>query len=367
MRCAAEADSTRRAARSQTSFRVLRRHCPRPILDHKAQKKGRDAVAPFWIRAIVATSAAWLALGATAPAQDYPTRTIRVIIPLAPGGGGDIFTRALADELQKALRQPVVVENRTGGGLNIGARACAEAAPDGYTICVLSSEPVIYNQFLFKSLPFDPEKDFEPISNLFFNTLALVASSSLKVKTISDLVALAKAKPGTLSYGTFSFPLAHFMEKLKKETGADIVRVPFRSGSEVVNAVLSGSTPVAILALSNMLPQLQSGHITGLVVSSKTRSPLFPDIPTLAEARNGEEYPSTWFGLFAPAGVPKPIVAKLADEVTRIVNDPEFRQRMFIDRAVEPAGARLDEFARFISDQRKSAERIVKESGLQPH
>ena len=115
-----------------------------------------------------------------------------------------------------------------------------------------------------------------------------------------------------------------------------------------------------------MVPQLQSGHITGLVVTSKMRSPLFPDIPTLAEARNGEEYPSTWFGLFAPAGTPKPIIAKLADEVTRIVDDRAFRHRMFIDRAVESAGIRLDEFARFIRNERKMAEQIVKESGLQP-
>jgi tripartite-type tricarboxylate transporter receptor subunit TctC len=318
------------------------------------------------MRSIFAAGVFWLGLGAAAPAQDYPTRTIRVIIPLGAGGGGDIFTRAIADELQKALRQPVVVENRTGGALNIGARACAEAAPDGYTICVLSSEPVIYNQFVFKSLPFDPEKDFEPVSNLFFNTLALVTNSSLKVKTIDDLVALSKARPGALSYGTFSFPLAYFTEKLKTETGADFVRVPFRSGSEVVNAVLSGSTPVAVLALSNMVPQLQSGHITGVAVTGRTRSPLFPHIPTLAEVRNGENYPATWFGLFAPAGTPKPIIAKLAGEVTRIVEDRDFRQRMFIDRAVEPAGMNLEEFAGFIRDERKLAEQIVKASGLQP-
>jgi len=323
-------------------------------------------VALFFIRPIIAATASWLALCAAAPAQDYPMRTIRVIIPLGAGGGGDVFTRALADELQKAWGQSVVVENRAGGALNIGTRACAESAPDGYTICVLSSEPVIYNQFLFRSLPFDPEKDFEPVTILFFNTLALVVNSSLKVKTIPEFVALSKAKPGTLSYGTFAFPLAHFMEKLKKETGADIVRVPFRSGNEVVTAVLSGSTPVAILALSNMVPQIQSGRITGLAVNSKTRSPLFPDIPTLAEARGGEEYPSTWFGLFAPAGTPKPIIAKLAGEVARIIDDREFRQRMFIDRAVEPAGMRLEAFARFIRSDRKVAERIVKESGLQP-
>src|SRR5262245_9310355 len=317
------------------------------------------------MRSIVAAVAVWLAPWASASAQDYPTRTVKIIIPLGPGGGGDVFTRALADELQKALRQPVVVENRPGGSLNIGTKACADAAPDGHTICVLSSEPVVYNQFLFKVLPFDPEKNLEPISGLFFNTLALVVNNSLKVTTIDGLVALSKAKPGTLSYGTFAFPLAHFMEKLKKETGADIVRVPFRGGGELVNAVLAGSTPVAILALSNMVPQLQSGHITGLVVTGKTRSPLFPDIPTLAEARNGENYPSTWFGLFAPAGTPKPIVTRLATEVERIVAARDFRQRMFIDRGVEPATMKLDEFARFIRDERKNSERIVRESGLQ--
>jgi tripartite-type tricarboxylate transporter receptor subunit TctC len=329
-----------------------------------------EEAVPTVLSRSIAIAAAWLACSTTASAQtaaqDYPTRTIKVIIPLGAGGGGDVFTRVLADELQKALRQPVVVENRPGGSLNIGTKACADAAPDGYTICVLSSEPVVYNQFLFKSLPFDPEKNLEPISGLFFNTLALVVNSSLKVATIAELVALSKAKPGTLSYGTFAFPLAHFMEKLKKETGADIVRVPFRGGGDLVNAVLAGSTPVAILALSNMVPQLQSGRITGLVVTGKTRSSLFPDIPTLAEARSGEHYPSTWFGLFAPAGTPKPIMAKLAAEVERIVEVREFRQRMFIDRGVEPAAMKLDEFASFIRDERKISERIVRESGLQP-
>lgn len=316
--------------------------------------------------AVPAIVAACAVLGPSAQAQDYPVRPIKIIIPLGPGGGGDIFSRALADELQKAWGQPVVVENRPGGGQNIGARACAEAPPDGYTICVLSSEPVIYNQLLFKSVPYDPEKDFEPVGALFFNTLALVVNSSLKVKTIDELVALSKAKPGTLSYGTFAFPLAFFMEKLKRETGADIVRVPFRGGGEVVNAVLSGSTPVAVLALSNMIPQLQSGRITALAVMSNARAPLFPDVPTLAEVRGGEHYPPTWFGLFTPAGTPRPIVQKLAGELSRIVGRPEFRQRIFFDRAVEPGSAVLSQFADFIAEDRKFAKRIVQESGLKP-
>src|SRR5215475_10382538 len=130
--------------------------------------------------------AATLMGGAPAPAaaQDYPARTVRVIIPLGPGGGGDIFLRALSDELQKRLGQSFIVENRPGGALNIGTRACAEAAPDGYTLCMLTSEPIVYNQFLFKTIPYDPDKDFEPITNLFFNTLAFAVNNELKVKTI---------------------------------------------------------------------------------------------------------------------------------------------------------------------------------------
>jgi tripartite-type tricarboxylate transporter receptor subunit TctC len=315
-------------------------------------------------RAIVAVAAV-LAAGVPAPAQDFPARVVRIIIPLGPGGGGDVFTRALANELQKAWGQPVVVENRPGGSLIIGTRACAEATADGHTICVLSSEPIVYSQFLYKKIPYDPEKDFEPIANLFFNTLALVANNSLNVKTMPELIALAKARPGTLNYATFSFPLVHFMEKLKRETGADFVRVPYRSGNEVVTAVLSGSTPVALLALSNMIPHLQSGRIVGLAVNSKARSPLFPDMPTFAEAY-GEVYAQTWFGLFAPAGTPQPIVAKIARDVSRILDDPGFRKRMFFDRGVEPAAERLNDFARFIGEDRKVAARIVAESGLQP-
>src|SRR5262245_8864128 len=141
--------------------------------------------------------AAALASAPAARAQDWPVRPVRVIIPLGPGGGGDTFARALNDELQKRLGQPFIMENRAGGSLNIGSRACAEAPPDGYTICVLTSESIVYNPFLFKNLPFDPDRDFEPVSNLFFNTVAFVANSQLKVRTIPELIALAKAKPGT--------------------------------------------------------------------------------------------------------------------------------------------------------------------------
>ena len=217
-----------------------------------------------------------------ASAQNWPTRPVRIIIPLGPGGGGDVFTRLMAEELQKHFGQPFVVENRPGGGLNIGTRACAEAAPDGYTFCVLSGEPVVYNQFTFKNLPYNPEKDLTPVVNLFINANALVVNSSLGVKTIPDLVAHAKARPGTLSYGTFSFMLAYFMDQLNKKNGIDIVRVPFRSGNEMVNAVMANTTPIVFLGLSNMIGPVKSGQFTGLALNSDARLPLFPGHSDLA-------------------------------------------------------------------------------------
>ena len=318
----------------------------------------------FFLRPLAAF-AVGLALCAPAPAQDYPARTVRIIIPLAAGGGGDIFARVLAEELQKRLGRTFIVENRTGGGLNIGTRACADAAPDGYTLCVLSSEPIVYSQFLFKSLPFDPEKGFEPISMLLFNTLAFAVNPSMNVKTISDVIALAKSQPGSLSYSTFSFPLAYFMDKLNKDNGIDIVRVPYRGGNEVVTAVMSGATPITLLGLANMIPQLQSGHIKALALNARARSPLFPDVPTLQEV-GFEKYPQSWFGLWAPAGTPKPIVAKLNAEVSAITSDPAFLQKNFVDRGIEQAVMSPEEFARFIVQDRATAARIVKASGAEP-
>jgi tripartite-type tricarboxylate transporter receptor subunit TctC len=314
----------------------------------------------------LAAAAAWLAGCAAAAAQDYPTRPIKLIIGLGAGGGGDVFTRTIAEEMRKSLGVPVIVENRPGGSESIGARACADSPPDGYTLCVLSNEVMVYNQFLFKSIPLDPARDLQPIVGLLLNNFALVVNPSLGVRTVAELVALSKAKPGTLSYGTFSFALVRFMDKLTQETGADIVRVPFRGGGELVNAMLSGSTPVGLLALSNMISQIEAGRIAVIAINRKERSPVYPDVPTFAEAGRHEEYPSSWFGLFAPVGIARPLVQRLGEEVARICNSPEFSQRMYLPRGIEPMDLRYEAFARFISADRLIAERIVKESGHQP-
>jgi tripartite-type tricarboxylate transporter receptor subunit TctC len=220
-----------------------------------------------------------VAFAGPARAQDYPTRPIRALTTTSAGGISDIFMRALGDELLKRWRQPIVVENRPGGMQNVGARACTEAPPDGYTICILNAEPIAYNQFLLKNMPFDPEKGLQPVTNLYHLIQTLVVNSQLGVKSIDELIALSKAKSGTLSYLTASVPLALYMETLKTEKGADWVRVPFKGGGEAVNAVLSGSTPIALIGEGNVIGQIRAGAMTPLVMLNNIRSPNFPAVP----------------------------------------------------------------------------------------
>src|SRR4051812_36803211 len=271
--------------------------------------------------AIVCLAAALSGLSPAA-AQDYPARSIRVITVTSAGGTSDIFMRALADEMHKGLGQPIVIENRPGGAFNIGARACAEATPDGYTICILPGEPIAFNQFLFKSLAYDPAA-FEPVTQLFTIVQALVVGKTLNVSTLSDLLALSKAKSGTLSYSTGSVPFGVFFDRIKRESGADIVKVPFRGGGEAVNSLLTGATPVGFLGLSIVRGQMEAGLLAGLMVDSDKRSPLFPDIPTIPEAAGRDYAARSYFGIVAPPGTPKPIAARLHAEIARIAAQPD--------------------------------------------
>jgi tripartite-type tricarboxylate transporter receptor subunit TctC len=327
-------------------------------------EKWRARFASPTLRLVVSAA---LGLAATPlAAQDYPVRPIRVIASSSAGGTSDVFMRALGEELGKRLGQPIVVENRPGGAFNIGARACAEAAPDGYTLCIIPGEPLVFSQFMFKTLHYDPVTAFEPITQLFFITQALVVSAKLNVKSLPELAALSNAKPGTLSYSTPAIPAVVFIERWKKETGADLVKVPFRGGAEGVTALLTGATPVGFYGIANMRPQLEAGSVLGLAVDSDARSPLFPDIPTTLEA-SGRKYPAkSYFGLMAPAGTPKPIVVRLYAEVAHIVGDPDFRRRNLVERGLEPVASAPEDYARFIRDDRAIAEQIVKEAGLEP-
>ena len=237
-----------------------------------------------WIATVLLFLVATLS-AATFPAssQDWPTRPIRALTTASPGGISDVFMRALGERLRERLGKPIVVENRPGGMQNVGARACQDSAPDGYTICIINADPIIYNQFLMKDMPFDPEHGLQPITKLFDLIHVMVVNADLKVKTVDELVALSKKQPGTLSYQTPGAPMVLYMETLKKERGADWVRVPFKGGGEAVNAILSGFTPIGLIGEGNVIGQIRAGTMTPLVMLNNIHSPNFPKVPTLKE------------------------------------------------------------------------------------
>ena len=308
---------------------------------------------------------ALLAASALANAQGYPSKPIRIITANSAGGTSDIFVRAMGEELQKRLGQTVIVENRPGGGMNISGRACAEASNDGYTICILPNEVLTLNEFTFKSIPYNPEKDFEPITNAFINTQVLVVSSALNVNSLDQLAALSKAKSGTLSYSVLAIPMQITFENWKKQTGADIIMVPSRGGADMVTGLLTGTTPIAIVGLPNFISHIRSGAVKALAVNSEKRSPLFPDVPTLGELGFPNLAP-VFFGFVAPAGTAKPIVQKLYQDIVTIGNDPAFRQKRLLDIGIVPVFDTPEQFNAYIKAQRANGKKMIEESGFQP-
>jgi tripartite-type tricarboxylate transporter receptor subunit TctC len=308
-----------------------------------------------------------LAVFATAPAmaQDYPTKPVRAITALSAGGTSDVFMRVVGEQFVRRTGRPIVVENKPGGAFNIAGQACGDSAPDGYTICLLPIETLAYNQFMFKKIAYDPRK-FEPITNAFLVTAVLVVNSSLGVKSLDELAAASKAKAGTMSYMSPAVPLAYFMETWKKESGADLVKVPYRGGADAANAILGGSTPVAFSGLANFLPHIRSGAMTALAVDTDTRSPLLPDVPTLRELGYKGPLTQAYFAFVAPAGTPKPVIAKLHGLIVDIVGEKTFAERNLINLGLAPILDTPEHFAAYLKDNWALAERIVKESALEP-
>jgi tripartite-type tricarboxylate transporter receptor subunit TctC len=323
----------------------------------------RQSMMTFLILWLVASSLG--VSGSLAAEQIYPTKPIRIITANSAGGTSDIFVRALADELQKRLGQPIIIENRSGGGMNIAGRACADAANDGYTVCLLPNETLTLNQFTFKSIPYNPEKDFEPVTNAFINTQVMVVSSKLNVKSLDELAALSKAQPGTLNYSALAIPMQITFENWKKRSGADIVFVPSRGGNDMVTGLLTGTTPIAIVGLPNFITHIQNGTVHALAVDSEARSPLFPDIPTLAELGFPNLAP-VYFGFVVPTGTSADIIQKLHDEIFVIGHDPTFRQRRLTDIGVVPVFDTPSDFAQYLSVQRENGRKLIQESGFQP-
>jgi tripartite-type tricarboxylate transporter receptor subunit TctC len=309
---------------------------------------------------IVAVS---LGFTASALAQTYPERPVRVVVGTGAGGVGDIMIRAIGERVGKTLGQPFVIENRIGGAFNIPAKACAEAKPDGYTLCLLPGEPVTYNEYLFKNIGFDPRKDFKPITNIFFFTQAFAANVSLGAKSQEQLIAYSKDKPGTLSYSAPGLSHAQYVEHLKKNNGADLVRVPFKGGGDAVNGLLSNTTPVVFLGLGNVMAHIDAGTVVPFAVDGEKRSVLLPGTPTLRELGYKGDITRSYMGLFAPAGTPENIIKIVHKAVVDVLSDPKF-QEQHVKRAVEFVGNTPDEFADFITKDREAAERVVDAAGM---
>jgi tripartite-type tricarboxylate transporter receptor subunit TctC len=297
-------------------------------------------------------------------AQAYPTHTVKLVVPFPPGGPLDATGRLIAQKLTEAWGQSVVVENKPGAGGNIGADLVAKSPPDGYTILLGALSTHAVNPSLYARMPYDAVKDFVPITLLAITPNVLVVNASLPVGSLKELIAYAKANPGKLSFGSGSNGSAGHLagELFKVDTGTDIVHVPYKGGAPATQALLANDVQFMFDNLANATPQVKAGKLKAIAVTTAQRSKLAPELPTMAEAGVPGFDISTWFGLLAPAGTPKDVIAKWNAEVTKLLNSPEIRER-FLALGQEPAPTTSEQFAAFINSELAKYARIVKASG----
>jgi tripartite-type tricarboxylate transporter receptor subunit TctC len=264
-----------------------------------------------------------------AMAQDYPTRPVTIVVGYTPGATSDLLARTVAERLNAAWGQSVIVDNRSGVGGNIAAAYVARAPADGYTLMVGTDAIMTSNVFLYKNTPFDPVKDFAPITNAGANIICLAVHVDLPVNSVAELIAYAKAHPGQLQYGSSGIGSPHHLagELLRQKTGIDIVHVPYRGGGATINDLLGGHIKVAFLSLSTAVPHLGSGKIKIVAVVEKTRYAAMPDIPTIGETVPGFEM-SSWVAFFAPAGTPEPLVARLNEAMVKVLTTDAVKEKL---------------------------------------
>ena len=317
--------------------------------------------------AAIAAAAVALALALAASAQApsaYPSRPVKLVIPFPPGGPLDIVGRAIAQKLSEAWGQSVVVDNRPGAGGNIGADVVAKSAPDGYTILMGALSTHAVNPSLYAKMPYDAIADFAPITLVAVTPNVLVVNAALPVNSAKEFIAYAKANSGKLAFGSGSNGSAGHLagELFKVDTGTDITHIPYKGGAPATQALLAGDTQFMFDNLANAMPQVKAGKLKALAVTTAERSKLAPDLPTMAEAGLPGFNISTWFGLFAPAGTPKEIIAKWNAEVAKILNSQEMRDKL-IAQGAEPSPTTPEQFAAFVKSEIPKYAKIIKASG----
>lgn len=311
--------------------------------------------------ACIAAAAATFASGASA--QSYPAKPVRIVVPYAPGGAVDIIARATAQELTKRLGQQIIVDNRTGAGGNIGSDTVAKAPPDGYTLLMASPANTI-NPSLYTKMPYDPLRDLIPIALIGSVPSVMVANPFLPVRDIKQLIALAKAKPGALTYGSGGSGTTEHLagEMFKSFAGIDLLHVPYKGGAQVMIDLMGGQVALMFSNQLGVLPHIKGGKLKALGVASAERSTALPDVPTFAEAGFPDFKVSVWWGVMGPAGMPKEIVSQLNREIVAGLSSPEMKGRLQTMSA-QPIGGTPEQFAAFFVAETKRWAPIVKASG----
>src|SRR3954467_6685896 len=300
-----------------------------------------------------------------AQAQTWPSKPVRIVVAYPPGGGIDVMGRQLAEKLTGMWGQPVVVENKPGANTIVATEAVAKSPADGYTVLLTTDATFSINPHLYAKLPFDTQRDFIPVTMLVLLQQLLVANPSLPANTLEELIALAKAKPGTINYASYgSGSQPHLSgEMLKYKAGIDLVHVPYKGISLAVPAVMAGEVQLTFAGIATSMPQLKAGRIKALAIGGPKRSPLLPEVPTFAELGYPEVETHAWFGLFLPARSPREAVERIYADTKKILEDPDFRQKQLIDKGYEVVGSSPAEFAAYIKRDSANRARAVKISG----
>lgn len=314
-----------------------------------------------------------LTLGAClndAQAQRYPTKAVRIIVPTPVGGPGDIIARGTAAALQQVFDQSFIVENRLGVGSIVGAEACARATPDGYTLCVLDSFTLTLNPHVRLKLPYDPARDFAPIVHFGFLRSSMSVHPSVPANTINELLALAKAKPGELIWGSFGpASSSHFyIEYFRNSKGLNFLNIPYKAASEAMQRMVAGEVHVVTFSLGQSVALAKAGKIKMLAVAGETRSPLMPDV--LSYKESGMELSiQAWFGLYAPSGTPQDIVQRLNTELVKLIPAPGFKDKFLTTQGIEltpPAAGPIPPFAAYIKEETEMYRNLAKVVGVKP-
>jgi tripartite-type tricarboxylate transporter receptor subunit TctC len=301
----------------------------------------------------------------TAIAQQYPLKPIRLVLPYPPGGGSDTIARPLAQRLGEAMGQQVVIENRGGAGGNIGMEHAARSSPDGYTMVFALTAQLAVNVSLFRKLPYDPVKDFDPITLLATGPYILVVHPSLPVKSVKELIALARARPDDLVYassgngsgGHLAAELMNSMARVK------MLHVPYKGGGPALVDLLAGNVQILFSTYAAGRPHIQSGRIRALAVSTAKRPAAIPDMPTMAESGLPGYDSGVWYAFLAPAGTPRDVIARLNTEILRAMKHPDYMKVLF-NGAIDPVGSSPEELGRFIRSEIEKYARVVKDAGI---